>query len=225
MTTLEEDIGPKGAGSDASGHVLNLGRVDLVRVRVSYGRMLEGPEHDVFLLDLPGGGEEEEPFDEMPYLEALEPILYSDTETPSVYSVHVNRSHTSWGSGAGDVEIRMSLTTGLRATTKPAFQAVTDAFRRVLEHAGRLEPAAFGHDEAIASARTRVEEAYPAVHSDALRISSEEHRAAQGSWSVGLTTRDLDRYVVVVGFLDGYPGSAHVRHEPRSEVLDSLGSE
>jgi len=224
MTALEEDIGPKAAGSAATGHVLNLGRVDLVRVRVSYGRMLEGPEHDVFLLDLPGGGGEE-PFDEMPYLEALEPILYSDADRPSVYSVHVNRSHTSWGSGAGEVEIRMSLTTGLRSTSQSAFDAVTDAFRRVLEHAGRLEPVALGHDDAIASARTRVEEAYPAVHSDVLRISSEEHRAAQGSWSVGLTTRDLDRYVVVVGFLDGYAGSAHVRREPRSEVLDSLGSE
>jgi hypothetical protein len=63
------------------------------------------------------------------------------------------------------------------------------------------------------------------VHSDVLSVSEEEHRAAQGSWSVGLRTRELDRYLVVVGFLDGYAGSAHVRHEPRSEVLDAVGSE
>ena len=36
---------------DASGQVLTLGKVDQVRVRVAYGRMLDGPPHDVFLLD------------------------------------------------------------------------------------------------------------------------------------------------------------------------------
>ena len=210
----------------ASGHELQLGRVDQVRVRVGYGRTPDGPAYEVFLLDLPEAGTGGT-FDEMPYLEALEPILYALADAPLDYSVHVDRSRTSWSSAAGDVEIRVSLTTGSTSTTlgATALDAVTNAFRTVLDLAGPSEPLLLGHDEAIARARARVEEAFPEVHSDVLSVSEEEHRAAQGSWSVGLRTRDLDRYLVVVGFLDGYAGSAHVRHEPRSEVLDAVGSE
>jgi hypothetical protein len=211
--------------SDSSEHELNLGSVDQMRVRVDYGRMLDGPSHDVFLLDMQVAATEA--FDEMPYLEALEPILYAGAETPLVYSVNVNRHHTSWGSALGEAEIRLNLTTGrMSAMLAPtALDAVTLAFRRVREHAGGPVRPKLRHDDAIALARVRVEEAYPEVHSDALSVSDEEHRAAHDSWSIGLRTKDLDRYVVVIGFLDGYAGSAHVRHQPRSEVLDSVGSE
>jgi hypothetical protein len=212
--------------SDASGHVLSLGKVDRIRIRVAYGRDLDGPSHDVFLLDVPLAAAEEA-FDEMPYLEALEPILYAGAEIPADYSVHLTRHHTSFGTTAGQAEIRMNLTTRsgsatLRAT---ALEAVTLAFRRVLDHTGRPERPELRHDDAIARARFQAQEAYPEMSSGGLSVSDEEHRATHGSWSVGLRTGDLDRYVVVVGFLDGYTGSAHVRHQPRSEVLDSVGSE
>jgi hypothetical protein len=211
---------------DSSEHELNLGTVDQLRVRVSYGRMLDGPSHDVFLLDVPV--EADEAFDETPYIGALEPILYAGAETPLVYSMHVSRHHTSWGPALGEAEIRLNLTTGSRSATigATALDALTLAFRSVLEHVtGRPERPEPRHDDAIALARVRVEEAFPEVHSDLLSVSDEEHRAAHGSWSIGLRTRDLDRYVVVIGFLDGYPDSAHIRHQPRSEVLDSVGSE
>jgi hypothetical protein len=207
-------------------HELHLGRVDQVRVRVAYSRMLDGPAYDVFVLDVPGVGAEGA-FDEMPYLETLEPILYADERAPRDYSVHVNRNHTSWGAAAGDVELRVNLIGPRMATTltAPALDAVADAFRTVLEMGGPPEPVELGEDEAVATACARVEEAYPQVHSDVLSVSEVEHRPAQRAWSVGLRTRDLDRYLVVVGFLDGYAGSTHIRHEPRSEVIDSVGSE
>ncbi|MCW2768443.1 MAG: hypothetical protein JWO11_4402 [Nocardioides sp.] len=212
--------------SDTSGRVLSLGRVDQLRVRVAYGRKLDGPSHHVFLLDVPLAGVEEA-FDEMPYLEALEPILYAGAGAPREYSVHLNRHHTSVGAVAGRVEIGMDLTTGGRTSTlsTPALDAVTLAFRSVLDRAGGSEHLELRHDDAIVRARVQVHEAYPELNPDELSVSDEEHRAAQGSWSVGLRTSDLNRYVVVVGFLDGYPGSAHILHEPRSEVLDSVGSE
>jgi hypothetical protein len=210
--------------SAPSEHELNLGTIDQLRVRVGFGRMLDGPAHDVFLLDVPVAAGEA--FDETPYLEALEPILYAESETPLVYSVNLNRHHMSWGPSAGEAEIRLHVTTGSVSArlTSTALDAVTVAFRKVFEHSGR--PAReLRHDDAIALARVRVEEAYPEVHSDVLSVSDEEHRASHGSWSIGLRTRDLDRYVVVIGFVDGYADSAHIRHQPRSEVLDSVGSE
>lgn len=209
----------------ASGHELQIGRIDQVRVRVGYSRTPDGPAYEVFLLDLPGAGTDGT-FDEVPYLEALEPILYALADPPLDYSVHVDRSRTS-RAAAGDVEIRVSLTTGSTSIAfgATALDGVKNAFRTVLEVAGPPESPVLRHDEAIARAMVRVEEAFPDVHSDVLSVSEEEHRAAQGSWSVGLRTRELDRYLVVVGFLDGYAGSAHVRHEPRGEVLDAVGSE
>jgi hypothetical protein len=207
-------------------HELHLGKVDQVRVRVAYSRMLDGPAYDVFLLDIPGVGAEGA-FDEMPYLETLEPILYADERAPRDYSVHVNRNHTSWGAAAGDVEIRVNLMGGRMSTTltAAALDAVTDAFRTVLGRGSAPESVELLEDEAVASACARVEEAYPEVHSDVLSVSEVEHRAAERAWSVGLRTHDLDRYLVLLGFLDGYAGSAHIRHEPRSEVLDSVGWE
>jgi hypothetical protein len=115
-----------------------------------------------------------------------------------------------------------SMSTTLSAA---ALDAVTAAFWAVLDRGSAPEPVELLEEEAVASACARVEEAYPHVHSDVLTVSEVEHRAAQRAWSVGLRTRDLDRYLVVVGFLDGYAGSTHIRHEPRSEVRDSVGSE
>lgn len=209
---------------DSSGRVLHLGRVDRLRVRVGYGPALGEPARDVLLLDVPLTGPDT--FDEEPYLEALEPILYAAPAALLPYSVHLDRHHTSLGSVAGEVEIRMDLTTGAGPLPTEAIEAVAHAFRRILDHAGAPERPELRHDDAIDRARAHVREAYPEMDPVELSVSDEEHRPAQGSWSIGLRRRtDLDRYVVVVGFLDGHPGSAHVHHHRRSEVLDSVGSE
>lgn len=212
--------------SDSSGRVLHLGRVDQLRVRVGYGPALGDPPRDVFLLDVPL--EAADTFDEEPYLEALEPVLYAAVTAPLPYSVHLDRHHTSHGSSAGEVEIRMELSTGGESGSLPtgAIEAVAHGFRRILDHAGPPGRLELRHDDAIDRARAQVREAYPEMDPAELSVSDEEHRPAQGSWSIGLRRHtDLDRYVVVVGFLDGHPGSAHVHHHRRSEVLDSVGSE
>lgn len=212
--------------SDSSGRVLQLGRVDQLRIRVRYGPTLEDPAHDVFLLDVPLAAADT--FDEKPYLEALEPILYAAAAAPLPYSVHLHRHHTSLETAGGQVEIRMDLATGAESTRLPtaAIDAVAAGFRRVLDHTGPPGSPELRHDDAIDRARTHVQEAYPEMDPAELAVSDEEHRPAQGSWSVGLRRHtDLDRYVVVVGFLEGCPRSAHVHHHRRSEVLDSVGSE
>ncbi|HEU4811148.1 MAG TPA: hypothetical protein VFT00_03310 [Nocardioides sp.] len=212
--------------SDPSVRVLHLGGVDQLRVRVAYGPAPDSPARDVFLLDVPL--EVADTFDEEPYLRALEPVLYAAAEAPLPYSVHLHRHHTSLGSPAGTVEIRMDLTTGNGSgrLSTAAVDAVATGFRRVLDHAGAPRRLELRHDDAIDRARAQVQEAYPEMEPAELTVSDEEHRPAQGSWSIGLRRlTDLDRYVVVVGFLDGHPGSAHVHHHRRSEVIDSVGSE
>jgi hypothetical protein len=213
------------ADESSPGHRLHLGIVDRVRVRVGYGRTVNGPASDVFLLDLPGvdaGGA----FDEAPYLESLEPILDAGTGVSPTYTVHVNRSRASWSAGESDVEIRVHLATGSKSPlAQAAVDAVADAFKRALEYAGTPEAVTLHHDEAIEHARARVVEAYPELHSVVLTVSEEEHRAAEGAWRVGFRGRDLDRYVVMLGFVEGYSGSARVQHVPQIEVIDSVGSE
>lgn len=212
--------------SDASARQLQLGRVDQLRIRLRYGPTLDAPAPDVFLLDVPLAAADT--FDEKPYLEALEPILYAAAAAPLPYSVHLHRHHTSLGATAGEVEIRIDVATGAAPSRLPtaAVDAVAAGFRSVLEHTGPPGSLALRHDDAIDRARAQVREAYPEVDPAELTVSDEEHRPAQGSWSVGLRRHtDLDRYVVVVGFLDGCPDSAHVHHHRRSEVLDSVGGE
>lgn len=210
--------------SGSSAHVLHLGRVDRLRVRVGYGPALGEPPRDVFLLEVPLTASHT--FDEKPCLEALEPILYPAPAAPLPYSVHLDRHHTSLGSTAGEVGIRMDLGTGSGSLPATAVEAVALGFRRILDHAGAHDRPQLHHDDAIDRARTHVQRAYPELDPADLSVSDEEHRPAQGSWSIGLRRHtDLDRYVVVVGFLDGHAGSAHVHHHRRSEVLDSVGSE
>lgn len=222
MTTAAAD------DSDTTAPGLRLGTVDRVRVRVGYRRSADAPVSDVFLLDLPGG-RAVGAFDEAPYLRALEPVLevgggLGGRAAPA-YSVHVDRGGTS--TGAGDVEIRVEVTTGdTSAPLAPeAVVAAAGAFTRTLAAGGDPDSVELHHDDAIEQARDLAGEAFPELRSGALTVSEEEHRAAEGRWTVGFRTGDRDRYVVVVGFVDGYTGSAHVHHEPRSEVLDSVGSE
>lgn len=207
------------------GRRLRLGTVDRVRVRVGYGRTVNGPASDVFLLDLPvvAAGAA---FDEAPYLERLEPILDAAAGASPEFAVHVNRSHASWGAGESHVEIRVDLATGGESpVTQADVDAVAASLERVLEHAGTSEAATLDHDGAIEQARARVVEAYPEADPVDLTVSDEEHRAAEGAWRVGFRGRDLDRYVVLLGFVSGHPGSARVQHRPQSEVIDSVGSE
>ena len=202
---------------------LTLGRVDQVRVQVGFSNLLDGPPDDVFLLDL-ARRDTAEPFDEAPYLAALDPLVTAASGHHPPYSLHLHRHRTSWGVSVGDVEIRLVVMTGHRAGPLPAavVDAVSAALAGILDQAGRLEAEPVAHGEAVERARGAVEAVYHGAGE--LAISDEEHQAARGLWSIGLRSPELDRYVAEVGFLQGYAGSTHVRHL-HSEVLDSVGSE
>lgn len=202
---------------------LDLGRVGDLRIKVTFGRVLEGPAHDVFLLDVHPPSTPGERFDETPYLDVLEPILHTHGTTDP-YVVHVNRTHSSWDESAGKADIVVALATGHTSRVEPtAAASVASAFRKILGHADEPAPG-LGHDDAITRARLSVESAYPDVHADRLMTTDEQHMASSGTWSVGLSLPDLARFQVTLGFVDGDAGTTHIRRTPASEVVDSIGT-
>lgn len=204
---------------------LVLDRVDRLSVRVSYCSVLEGPPHDVFVLDVRPGGAGDT-FDETPYLDALEPVLHTHGEASDPCTVHVTRTHRSWTAEAGEAEIAIALATG-RSTTvdRAASASVASAFRKVLElSAGGGPPDPLDHHDALAEARQRVERAYAEVHADLLAVTDEEHVAVARTWSVGMSLPTRGRFQVLLGFVDGDSRSTHIRRLPGGEVVDSVGT-
>jgi hypothetical protein len=215
---------------DAPRGLLTLGQVDRVHVQVGFRAGPDDRPYQQFLLDLsvPGtdSARENDAFDERRALTALEPVLYAGAEAPRHYSLHQHRWHTSWDVSPGALDIGLLVTTGTTTTaiSEASHDDVTRAFHDLIEMAGRPEPTPTSRDAAIVQARRAVATAY-GVDPDATSLSAEEHHPAEKSWTVGLRTTAGDMYEVVVGFVDGYAGSARVRHEQRIEVSDSIGSE
>lgn len=209
---------------DGSVPLLSRGRVDRVHVQVGYRTGPDGVADSHFLLDVPvaeGGA----PPDQGELLRLLEPAVYAGAESPRHHTLHVHRWHTSWGAAAGALDIGLTVTD--RTPVAPgsaAYDAVVGAFRDLLAAAEAPVPRPLTRSAAVAAARRSVAAAY-ARDVDDLTLSSEEHQVAQGTWSLGLRGPDRHRFVVVVGIVDGYAGSVHVRHEPAAEVHDSLGTE
>jgi len=211
--------------------LLTLGRVDLMRVQVGYRARPDDRAHEQFLLDLPvpqadDAGDDHQ-FDEQQVLSVLEPVLFGGDGTPRHYSLHQHRSHSSWGASPGALELGILVTTGPRTTaavSEASRDAVTRAFRDLMEAVGRPDPAQTSRDTAILRARRGAALAF-GVDPDALSLSAEEHHAAENSWTFRLRPAADDEYEVAVGFADGYAGSIRVRHEQRLEVSDSIGSE
>jgi hypothetical protein len=217
--------------ADSSPRLLTLGRVDRVRVQVGFRASPDDRAYRQFLLDLSvpeaDSAGDHDAFDERLALAALEPVLYSGAGSPRHYSLHQHRSHTSWGANAGALDIGLLVTTGTRTTAnvpEASDDAVTRAFRDLMQVAGRPEPTPTSRDAAVLRARRGAATAF-AVDPDALSLSTEEHHPAENTWILGLRTTAGDEYEVVVGFVDGYAGSVRVRHEHRIEVSDSIGSE
>jgi hypothetical protein len=206
---------------------LELGRVTRVQVQVGYRDVPGRPPQEHYLLDLalPEPLDPRSTFDERPYLDALEPVVYLGADVPRHYSLHVHRWHTSWGVSTSAVEVGVTVTTGPR---EPGVQATYDAtvaaFRALLDLAGGPAAELGSRDEAVTRARRAVAAAY-GQDADALALTSEEHHPDEGAWSVGLRATADDRYAVLVGVVDGCARSVRVRHEPVREVIDSLGTE
>jgi hypothetical protein len=210
--------------------LLTFGRVEEVRIQVGYRARFEAPAYQQFLLDVPvpeDDGDADADLADLPrLLAALEPVLYVGSDAPQHYSLHHHRWHTSWGPSPDALEIGLLVTTGTRSAAGQAASrdSVARAFRDVLDVLGRPEPEPISRNAAIARARRSAVSAY---HLDpaTLSLSEEEHHRADRCWSVTLRTPDADEYDVLVGLVDGYAGSAWVRHVHRAEVLDSVGAE
>lgn len=207
---------------------LKLGEVSRVHVQVSYRELPEVPAHEQYLVDVslperyqPDGG-----FDEEPFLDALQPAVFLGGDIARHYSLHVHRWHTSWGASTGIYEIGLTVTTGPRTPESPSAtqDAVRDAFRALLDLSPVPRARVDSRDEAVGRARRSV----AAVHgfdAESLSLTSEQHDPDRDTWSVGLRAGSAnEQYAVVVGFVDGFAGSVHLRATNR-EVIDSVGVE
>ena len=213
---------------------LRQGRVAGLRVTVACGRSLDTVPDDVYLLDVTPqatAGAAAGRFDEVPYLECLEPVLDAAGGPPS-WVVEVSRSHRSDTDGMGWAHLAVHLGTG--GSTSPAHAGIEPgpdltplvqlAFGQMAERASaQAESGQLDHGEAIAAATAAVEHAFGDVDSRTLSLTDEEHDAAEGRWSVGLAVPEVARFQVRLGFVPGMPGSVHVHRRPLSEVVDSVG--
>lgn len=203
---------------------LDLGQVGALRVSVTFGAVLEEPAHDVFLLDagpLPSTGQ----FDEGPYLDLLAPLLPPRPSKRERWVVSVNRTHRSGTPGPGVAEIAIAVASRRTPGAGPeTVESVRSAFRQILARAGAPGAATLDHPEALSEARRQVQRAFPEAPADRLAVTDEEHHAAQGMWSVGLALAMQARFEVLVGFVDGDPGTVRIRRTG-SEIVDSVGTD
>jgi hypothetical protein len=219
---------------------LRQGRVDGLRVSVACARSLDEMPYDVYLLDLvtpsqtvPGGGR----FDEVPYLEYLEPVLDAAGGPPS-WVVEVTRTHGSDHDGVGQAHLSVLLVVGkapsapgsdpdLTAVVRSAFTQMaqptaaqpTRAAQEARETAGGLT-----HGQALTAATDAIAHSFPGIDPQALSLTDEEHHAAEGRWSLGLALPEVARFQVQLGLVPGALASAHVRRMPVGEVVDSVGT-
>jgi hypothetical protein len=203
---------------------IDLDAVDVLRIRVACSSAPEGPSLEVFLLDthLPLGAG---PFEESVYLKALEPVLHTHGPRPEPCVVRLTRTHRSESGTHGEAEISVGLSTaGGRAVDPATREAVLSAFRDVLRRVDLVNGHTPDHAEAIAEARLRVQEGFPDVDAASLLVTDEEHRASAGMWSVGLALPEVARFKVLLGCVDGVPGTTHITRRPTTEVVDSVGT-
>ncbi|MDC5699219.1 hypothetical protein OO014_18370 [Intrasporangium calvum] len=206
----------------------DLSLVDDVHVRITF----EGREglDDVFLLDL-HLDRRGPALDESAYLAALSPVVALVDSTEGCV-VRLGREHRLGERPVSAVDVWVSLPTpevraddtdpGERSEQREEIEAaVASAFRTLIaEHPAQpaREPA---HDEALATARRRVAEVAPEAAATRLTVAAEEH--VDGQWSVRLVSPVAGGFEVVVGFVDGHPGTTRLRRLRVDEVVDSVG--
>ncbi|GAB3878587.1 hypothetical protein [Terrabacter terrigena] len=206
---------------------LRKGRVDGLRIVVACARSLDDVPHDVYLLDLVPTTEAVagSRFDEVPYLECLEPVLdSSDGALPWV--VEVARVHRADRDGLGEARLSVLLGVGSPppdgAPAPDLTPVMAEAFSRMV---GRFAPDSPVPDraDALSAATSAVAHAYLDVDPRALSLTDEEHHADDGCWTVGLAVPGAARFRVQLGLAPGLPASTHVHRVPQGEVVDSVG--
>ncbi|NUO89557.1 MAG: hypothetical protein HOQ18_01800 [Dermatophilaceae bacterium] len=206
---------------------LGKGRVDALRIVVACARSLDDVPHDVYLLELVPTTEAVagSRFDELPYLECLEPVLGSSGGMLP-WVVEVSRTHRGDRDGMGRAQLSVLLAVGdPPADGAPAPDLgplMAEAFSRMV---GRFAPDAPAPDraEALGAAMAAVAHAYPDVDARALSLTDEEHHAEEGCWTVGLAVVGVTRFRVQLGLAPGLSASTHVHRVPLGEVVDSVG--
>ncbi|AXG13933.1 hypothetical protein [Intrasporangium calvum] len=206
----------------------DLSMVDDVHVVVAFeGR--QGPE-DVYLLDLhldrPGRAR-----DESAYLAALSPVVaLVDSREGCV--VRIGREHHLGNRRRSAVDLSVSLPTpmlradetdpGERTEQQEAIEAaVAAAFRTFIADNPAPWPGELGRDAAVSTARRRVAEVLAEPGAPTLSVAAEEH--VEGQWSIRLASPASGGFEVNVGFVDGHPGTSHLRRLGTGEVVDSVG--
>lgn len=206
---------------------LRKGRVDGLRVTVACAGTLEDVPHDVYLLDLaPAATTADDRFDEVPYLESLEPVLDFAGGPPS-WVVNVSRTHRGDRDGLGHAHLSVLLAVGGPPASGEPVPDLTpvmrSAFSRMVARFAPAPPAPLARDDALAAAAAAVGHAYPDIDAQRLSLTDEEHHTDDGHWSVGLSVPGADRFRVLLGLVPGLHGSAHVHRMPPHEVVDSIG--
>lgn len=207
---------------------LRKGLVDGLRVIVASARSLDDVPHDVYLVDLApavASGSDGR-FDEVPYLECLEPVLELAGGAPS-WVVNVARTHRGDRAGVGQAHLSVLIAVGTPLAAGGSVPDLTPVMRTALSRmVGQFAlkpPVALDRTDALDAAVAAVVHAYPDVDPETLSLTDEEHHAEAGQWSFGLSAPGATRFRVLLGLVPGLPGSAHVHRMPLGEVVDSVG--
>ncbi|MBC9824141.1 hypothetical protein [Terrabacter sp. MAHUQ-38] len=207
---------------------LRKGLVDGLRVVVAGARSLDDVPHDVYLADLApaAAAAADGGFDEVPYLECLEPVLELAGGAPS-WVVDVSRTHRGDRGGVGQAHLSVLIAVGAPPAAGGSVPDLTpvmrSAFSRMVAQFAPAPPVALARPDALDAAVAAVGHAYPDVDPGRLSLTDEEHHADQGQWSFGLSAPGATRFRVLLGLVPGLPGSAHVHRMPLGEVVDSVG--
>jgi hypothetical protein len=207
---------------------LRKGLVDGLRVIVAGARSLDDVPHDVYLVDLAptAGAAADGRFDEVPYLECLEPVLDLAGGAPS-WVVDVTRTHRGDRAGVGEAHLSVLIAVGAPPGTGGWVPDLTpvmrSAFSRMVGQFAPGPPVALPRPDALDAAVAAVGHAYPDVDPETLSLTDEEHHAEAGQWSFSLSAPGATRFRVLLGLVPGLPGSAHVHRMPLGEVVDSVG--
>ncbi len=207
----------------------DLSLVDDVHVAVAFGG--EGGPDEVFVLDLHLAAPAESA-DDATYLTALSPVV-ALTDPGQECIVRIGREHRLGDRRTSAVAVSLSLPRPItHADETDAAQhsheqealesAVAAAFRAVMTETADAPTHVLGHDEAMATARRRLGDIFPDALGRALSVSAEQHVGSE--WEVRLVAPSGPGFEVRIGFVDGHPGTTHVRLLPTGEVVDSVGA-
>lgn len=193
-----------------------LATIDGVRVRVT-SNDLEGPA-DLFLLEL-DFDRPSELLDDAVYLSAFGDVVVSAADQ---CVVHIGREHRFGPEAGSTSEVVVTLAPQPDVEQAGLVHSVTAAFRHIIDAAGAGAPVPLGHDDALRTAMTRVVDLLPEADAAGLSLSTEEH--LDDEWVVRLVEPNLSGFEVRIGFVDGHPGSTHIRRAHAEEVADSVGT-